>query len=378
MQMRSFLARACAFLASTVVAAGAAVAPYTFQALVVPLSICNYPPSVTSSTLDATLFGSLDYSVENMFTGCSLGHAKFSRSDVTVLPFAVHVPCAGSVTDPNVVCDFDQWSQVADQWLAANYYYHRNFTQDTYVHRIYVLPRGIRTCAWAGMGWVGCKDSPGKCKVWIMGEAADQAMTYVHELGHNLGLNHANTPATIYGDGSDAMGFCCSVRCFNAANLDALGWAQPTIQLDVASLPQNQWLSFQLAVSTVSNANYIKITSPLEIVYAQYRIKQGFDQGIPATGVYMYTMPVHSAAAVGFSSPTQYGWLESARQIFSAGSGAHIKLAQDLSQQQQQALLAAGSGSSASTTTTTAGTLITSTDAMLLICVGMCAHTMSQ
>lgn len=42
--------------------------------------------------------------------------------------------------------------------------------------------------------------------------------TFLHELGHNLGLQHSSTPGLEYGDMSSPMGNCCdSPRC-------ALAW----------------------------------------------------------------------------------------------------------------------------------------------------------
>jgi hypothetical protein len=43
--------------------------------------------------------------------------------------------------------------------------------------------------------------------------------TPFHELGHNLGLQHASTVGNDYGDGSSTMGGCCGDRCFNAPNV---------------------------------------------------------------------------------------------------------------------------------------------------------------
>lgn len=313
---------ALAMLSSSV----ATALPYTFKALVVPMSVCNYVPSTSSAALDATLFGTHSYSVEQIFTGCSYGHAVFSRDHVTVLQYAVPAAC-GVATDPDLACDYQQWAQVADHWLATNT---QTFGQAQYSHMIYVLPRGIHTCgSWGGMGFVGCKGR-GPCRVWIRGEVDDQPMTYVHELLHNLGLNHANTPQLEYGDASDAMGLCCSVRCPNAANLDHLGWAAAIAELNVTTMLHHKWHLLSLAVTTSASAPYLKITSPCETVYVQFRMKHAFDNGVPASGVYVYNVAAAAAAVAGFPSSTQYGWLQAAKQVFRAGSGFQVKLAQDL------------------------------------------------
>eukprot|EP00882_Tetradesmus_deserticola_P029122 GHRQ01032545.1.p3 GENE.GHRQ01032545.1~~GHRQ01032545.1.p3 ORF type:complete len:126 (+),score=39.24 GHRQ01032545.1:369-746(+) len=56
----------------------------------------------------------------------------------------------------------------------------------------------------------------------------------MHELGHNLYLNHAGSFQPVAGGGSQfvaykddsgAMGHCCSTRCFNAPHSHQLGWS---------------------------------------------------------------------------------------------------------------------------------------------------------
>jgi hypothetical protein len=304
---------------------GTQAVPYTFKALVIPLSMCTMPPSITSTALDSVLFGKSGYSVESMFEGCSYGNAIFDRQHVTVLPEPVPLPCTG-LTDPSIACDYEQWAQAADQWLATN----RGGGASDYVHRIYVLPNNIPSCTWGGLGWVGCAKL-GTCKLWIKGEMADKAMTYFHELGHNIGLNHANTPSVEYGDSSDAMGLCCMVRCFSAAQVDQLGWAQPSIEIDAASLAPNAWHEYTLSVSTEANALYIRIKGPMETIYAQYRTQQGHDKDLPGTGVFIYTLQIGlpHAPTCGYQSPVQYGWLQDTRQVFRAMSGIQMKLAQN-------------------------------------------------
>lgn len=66
---------------------------------------------------------------------------------------------------------------------------------------------------------------------------------YLHELGHNLGLAHAGllvgTDASQleYGDLSDAMGFCCRTRTYNAPHVAGLGWDVAPVRINATTLP---------------------------------------------------------------------------------------------------------------------------------------------
>jgi hypothetical protein len=70
--------------------------------------------------------------------------------------------------------------------------------------------------------------------------------TWMHEIGHNLYLNHAGSfqPAQAggsqyiaYKDDSGAMGHCCSTRCFNAPHSYQLGWSKAVDSLDKENFP---------------------------------------------------------------------------------------------------------------------------------------------
>ena len=83
-----------------------------------------------------------------------------------------------------------------------------------------------------GMGNTGCSGS--YCYSWIPHSYADKVQDYLHEIGHNLNLAHAGDltqsgSGAEYGDMSCAMGFCCSIRCYNAPHAWELGWLEGTV-----------------------------------------------------------------------------------------------------------------------------------------------------
>ena len=77
-------------------------------------------------------------------------------------------------------CDWARWAEQA----RARAFAQDGFTAARYDHVMYVFPRQP-SCAWAGLAYL-----PG-AQSWINGELSVRVTA--HELGHNLGLNHAGS-----------------------------------------------------------------------------------------------------------------------------------------------------------------------------------------
>ena len=221
--------------------------------LVVPITTCGVSLKVTPQQLQTSVFGENDASsVRGAMASCT---ANSIRLGGRVVPTVLSVPCV----DANN-CDYRAWSDVADKYLDANGY-------GAFRHRVYVVP-GF--CNFAGMGEIGCK-APGQrpaaiCRAWINAEYARGAAPYLHEIGHNLGLQHAGTASSEYGDATDAMGYCCNVRCYNGIHAHQLGTSKP--KLDLACD-----LSGTSHEVTLSHRQYVVIRCPDTWVYLQYLSK---------------------------------------------------------------------------------------------------------
>lgn len=252
------------------------------------LSICGQPPSITPDGLSYVLTNvsslgtaNLIPNLQGMINECS--HTKSSFSTY-IVPEVITVPCL------NTQCNVEDWANYADSFVENNLKINvRNF-----IHRIYVLSNGVG-CGFGGLGYMApCED---KCRIWISGQIPDKVEVYFHELGHNLGLTHAEANNDQYGDTTDAMGYCCNVRCFAAPNSFRLRWSQPSLTLHV---PLYVVQDFDLAPS-----EYIMISDDArkESIFIQFRVANAniYERDV-GTEVNIYVVPYTPGALTHFET----------------------------------------------------------------------------
>ncbi len=142
-------------------------------------------------------------SVAALYRECSLGQVMLS-GDV-VGPYALDA----ASTDP---CNFNAWSMSADAQATA-----AGVDLTSYQHKFYVFP--VSQCGAAGYGTVG--GSPSSAWVFQCGIRG----VYAHELGHNLGMDHASTPTSEYDDTTDPMAMSTGMLPgLNAPHRHQLAW----------------------------------------------------------------------------------------------------------------------------------------------------------
>lgn len=163
-----------------------------------------------------------------------------------------------------------------------------------YRHRLLITPNywdyGNRHCTWGGVAQVGCGSW-----CWAIGADPQSIMhgVIIHELGHNLGFNHARTDQnnngynssestdSEYGDNSDMMGSSRNWKKFNPPHAEDKGWVDPsdyeirpvTVSSSIQSfdlLPLDEeawdWPGLRgLKIQRSSNTDY----------YVTYRLKAG-------------------------------------------------------------------------------------------------------
>ena len=161
----------------------------------------------------------------------------------------------------------------------------------TYSHYVYVFPK-LSTFPGAGAATVGGNPS----EVWLNGTIALQTIN--HELGHNLGLDHAkylycgtvtlgsNCTINGYGDPSDNMG-AYSTGHFDAFHKEQLGWLNSGVMPPITTVSTNGTYTLDPYETTGSRPKALKILKSIDSTtgartwyYLEYRQPVGFDTAL--------------------------------------------------------------------------------------------------
>lgn len=148
-------------------------------------------------------------------------------------------------------------------------------TAANWQHIICVLPPDM------AYSWFGSAYMPGNKMVINGNHAGHMPDGYAHEIGHNLGMNHANSnpplPGTEYGDSSCVMGGSASTspRHFNGPHMVQMGWLSPTTVFDAGTYELNA-LEVQPG-ARLGNATVLKVRDSVasQDLYISYRAAIG-------------------------------------------------------------------------------------------------------
>lgn len=128
-----------------------------------------------------------------------------------------------TITASAGVCNYTLWASEANAAASG-----AGVDLSLYQHKVYVTPNYDDIgCSEVGRGDISCGSN---CRSWIF--LCANTSIYAHEVGHNLGYEHAGTDLDNnsviddeYGDESCPMGYATSgTYLFNAPHEDQLGW----------------------------------------------------------------------------------------------------------------------------------------------------------
>jgi hypothetical protein len=242
---------------------------------------------------------SSSFTLQNYHEVCSYNKLKFTPENNLILG-PVPIPCNG--TDPiygnwNTLTScshgalYSMWN-LALEWIRVNHpSVHENIR--LYKRKIMLTPNFL-TCQWSGLASLGC--GQGHCLTWIRTSTVVRYIpitTIFHELGHNIGLQHAsriysNFAKGEYDDPVDPMGLTWQgIVCMNGPYSHKTGWASvvPGGSVRANTLPFGRPIAFILPATSSSDKNMITISGAgnnNKTLYMAYRSKarSGFDWGI--------------------------------------------------------------------------------------------------
>jgi len=197
------------------------------------------------------------YSVNELYREMSEGQVSFSGE--VAGPYTLNV----SSTD---ACANNAWASAADALAAAD-----GLNPASYARKVYVLPPS--PCPAAGMADLGVTPS----RAWVF--TCDVAHVYAHELGHNLGMHHAATETSEYGDNTDIMGMQGGLMPVNAPHKSQMGWLRGA---SIAAIAEDGTyeiapLALPRADAAVPQALQVAKPDSMESYFVSYRHGTGFE-----------------------------------------------------------------------------------------------------
>jgi Gametolysin peptidase M11 len=249
--------------------------------------VANYRDATVACSVDAIRAAVFDdpsgQCVDALYRDMSEGQLWFSGA--VVGPFTIDV----GATDP---CYLAAWTDLVDaQAVAAGV----NLTE--FSRKVYVMPPN--TCGASGFGTVGGQPS----SAWVFRCTLNGL--FAHEMGHNLGMDHATTPQSEYGDNTDPLGFSgWELRGLSAPHRQQMGWLGPSSTMTVTQSGIYDIAPLARDPASVRAPRVITIAKPDtgEYYYLSYRLSMGFDTYID--GSYYYRVNVHRYKGDGGSSKT--------------------------------------------------------------------------
>lgn len=254
--------------------------------LVILADYQDKPVECSASEVNNFIFGEGANSVKGSYLESSRSAVSFSGQ--VVGPYKIPYYS-------NKSCDFSGWASAAQ--LAVK---NSGVDISSFTNISYVLPTD-NTCGWAGLGSLG--DGFIAQETWI--RSCKSTFVFAHELGHNLGMNHAGVPGSdiysAYGDNSDPMGNSGLLAGFNAPHLALTGWISSNKVKDVQSSNTYELNALELTESNKPQILRVKAGSDGGYYYVSLRQAIGLDKNLDLLSKYgltqnhINTISIHKA-----------------------------------------------------------------------------------
>ncbi|PNW82269.1 hypothetical protein CHLRE_06g278161v5 [Chlamydomonas reinhardtii] len=304
--------------------------PVNVTSIIMLATVCGTQPLMSVSALRSTLFNPASgaptrATMQEYYDTCSYGKLNYLATNNLIT--TVNLPCSAlyQTTASGTQVFYDSVNKCGDPerlgWVRdAVVQAQQNLGLSDisfYKRRTLILPKR-NACAWAGTASVGCDTN---C-ITLMNQRTsylDVSSTF-HELGHNIGLQHANSwnsatgDINEYGDFTDPMGTAWpandpyqnkSFICHAAPTAFKAGWATPSYNFSIAggglvpgsprtlAVPSMHLTDQNFVYFNISTLAPFPVTWPAGApglpktnqLFVSYRVRQtgvtGYDSGLP-------------------------------------------------------------------------------------------------
>jgi len=277
--VQTMQATSLAMQTATTQSTAATVVSGVQNTIVIIANFTNATVTSTPSQIQNIMFSDpTGHSIDAMFRETSFGNVGFSGQ--VAGPFVINFSAAST-------CDLAGWANAADAAATA-----AGVNISSYPRRLYVMPTTeMSACGMQGAGQVGGSPS----RAWVFDYTVSDV--YAHELGHNLNMAHASTPASVYGDVSDDMAASgYPLRHFNAPHMEQMGWMPAGNIRTITASGTYAVAALESNPTQVPAPQILKILKPDtgDYYYLSYRAPLGLDSGLLAG--YFNRVHVHKYA----------------------------------------------------------------------------------
>ncbi len=274
------------------------------RVLVIPANFSDRNLSCSSTQLSSIYFNETQTSVATTYPEVTNGAVGFYGD--TLAPTSLSYSYTST--------DYQAWASELNQYAIS-----LGYNLADYDHVSYVVPANATN--YGGLGEVNA----GRTWIFYCSPSIVQ-----HELGHNLGLAHASTAGSEYGDRSDSMGNPSgSYHDFNAPHKDQLNWVPDASIINVSD--QNAG-SFTLSpvdypVERAIHPYMLRISNPGSTLqgsyyYISYRVAEGVTSDLITE--YKDTISIHSYRGYGYANTYLVKTLNPGESFTDVGLGLNV------------------------------------------------------
>lgn len=227
----------------------------TRRVLALPIQFVDTPLTCSTEDLKSTLFTAPN-SVAALYAEMSYGGTSLDGE--VLAPLVVNAE--------NGTCEWELWSQMALEAAAAS-----GVDVTSYQHRIFLFPAGLcNPTAFSELG---------QTNIYNFG-LCGEVFSHAHEIGHNIGFNHASTPIQETGDLSSLMGAPEKPVHLNTVEKEKAGWipgdkiAEFTLSGDYVLSSSQRLVGSDPILGKIEDA----VDGPY---YISFRTPEGFDANLP-------------------------------------------------------------------------------------------------